>query len=409
MTQAPAPPRPPVHYRRPPSAMPTAAAVTRRPRPRFPGNGDLAIALALVVLAVAVAAFAFTRGSRGVEMEHDDVTLPTAPPAEWSAQASWVSPPLNPKAHRVLVVGGDKVGLVTADGHVALVEAATGRTLWSHRLPDVEVTKALHATNVDRVPSVALHAGDRLLWWTLATGEEHGIDVPAGARVTFLGDGPLVVTASSAAILTQGRLSTVEVPAGATALAARSDGTVTAAAPAGWWHLAAGVQPGAAVPWESAPRRITPHVVSYSAGSILTVLPGAQPQMVVFVDRAKDVRYAFSGPVLTTSAGPSPSVTWHPAPSGTWGILSRTLVDLDQGRFEDLGAWQTTVVASDRALGRIGNQRVLAGPSIPRGVLANEEGFPEDLTASGALVRVTVPGSGLSRTPVQRVYLLPPR
>lgn len=407
MTAASAPPRPPVHYRRPPAPTPDPS---RRRRPRLPGNRDLAIALVLVLVAVAVAAFAFTRGPRDAVMDHSQVELPSTPPAEWAKTASWSSPPLHRQAGRVLVVGGDKVGLVLADRHVVLVEAATGRTVWNGRVPDAEIKGSLHSTTVDGTPSIALHVGDRLLWWVISTGEEHGVDVPAGARVTFLGDGPLVVAQATVAVVAKGRLSTMPLPDGATALAARADGTVTAASTAGWWHLSADRAAGAAVPWETwTAQRISPQVFGYASGNILVALPGTQPRLIVYVDRDKDVRYAYSGPILLSSPGPAPTVTWRAAPNGAWGIADRTLVDLEEGSFEDLGAWQTVHVASDRALGKIGTQRVVVGPNIPRGVLTGDEGFPEDLTTSGALVRTSEKASGLADGTIDRIYLLPPR
>ena len=74
----------------------------------------------------------------------------------------------------------------------------------------------------------------------------------------------------------------------------------------------------------------------------------------------------------------------------------------------DLGPWTTTQIASDRALGTVTTQRVITGPDIERGVLPQDEAFPDDLVRMGssesevgALVRWTVDGA-------PRVYALTP-
>ncbi len=218
------------------------------------------------------------------------------------------------------------------------------------------------------------------------------------AGLPFLGEAPLVGTDQrSVAVLARGRLADVAVPAKALALAARGDGTVTAAAPAGWWHLRPGVPARGPTPWESAQGRLSPTIVSYWSGSVLTVVPAPRPRLLVYADRPQDVRLAFTAPLTSLPA----QVTWRAAPGGTWGILDRVLVDLRAGRVSDLGAWTTQHITLDRALGRIGDQSVVAGPAVPRGVLRDGEGFPEDVTAAGALVRAEEDGD-------QYLYLLPP-
>ncbi len=327
------------------------------------------------------------------------------PPSEWTAAARWQSPPLLPSSGPALVIGTDRVAVLTAERHLLLIDAPTGDTMWSAPLPSGEVATNLAATSVDGSPVVAVQLADRLHWWALDDGSPGELDLPTGSRVTFLGEAPLVgVGPSTVAAIVNRTLVQAEVPAGAVALAARIDGAITTAASAGWWHLRPGATAGPPTPWESFSRNsINPTVISYTGGQIITTLPGKPLRVLVYSDRDNDIRFNFGGIITArTSNSGRLGLTWSPSPSRAWGILSRTLVDLTGGRITDLGDWTTQHVGSDRALGTVGDQQVLVGPLISRGQLVGSEGFPEDLTSAGALVRARENDS-------ETIYLLPPR
>lgn len=362
-------------------------------------------ALSVVGFGLAVVAAVMAVSVGGPVETVRSVRYDASPPAEWSADARWRTPPLLPRSGPALVIGADRVAVLTADRHLMLIDAATGNTVWAAELPAGDPTTNVAATSVDGHAVVAVQLGDRLCWWTLRDGTPGLIELPSGARVTFLGEAPLIVVApSTVATIRNGSLVRTPVPTGALALAARRSGVVTAAATTGWWHLRPGREPGPPTRWETIDRSSTsPTVISYSGGQIITVLPGKTLRVLIYSDRDKDVRLSFGGVISGTGDNSQRlELTWKPSPSGAWGILSRSLLDLTRGRIVDLGDWTTRHVASDRALGTIGEEFTLVGPAIPRGRLVGGEGFPEDLTAAGALVRARENGS-------ETLYLLPPR
>ena len=140
----------------------------------------------------------------------------------------------------------------------------------------------------------------------------------------------------------------------------------------------------------------------HSAGGV----PGTTPDLataVLYTDEDQ-VEWRAQGAIRLDAD----QVTWRCSTSRSWGILGRTLVGFDDGVVRDLGPWTTTQIASDRALGTVTTQRVITGPDIERGVLPQDEAFPDDLVRMGssenevgALVRWTVDGA-------PRVYALTP-
>ncbi len=383
----------------------------RRPAPTrgltiaIPRRVVLQLVLAVAVLGVAVVlVIAAVFRDRPAETDKA-VRYAATPPVEWSADARWRTPPLLPRSGPALVIGADRVAVVSADRQLMLIQADSGNTIWSAGLPAGDAGTNLAATTIDGRPSIAVQLGDRLCWWAIDDATPGQVELPKGWRATFLGESPLIgVGPSTVATIRDGALVRIGVPAGALALAARPDGVVTAASGAGWWHLRPDAQPGPPTPWESISREsVTPTVISYAGGRIITAAADNTLRVLVYSDRENDVRFSFGG-VLAAGQSNSgrPSLSWTPAPSGQWGILSRSMIDLSRGRIVDLGDWVTQHVASDRALGTIGGTYALVGPGIPRGQLVGGEGFPEDLTSAGALVRARENGS-------ETLYLLPPR
>lgn len=363
------------------------------------------VVLAVAVLGVAVVLIiAAVFRDRPVQTDKA-VQYAAAPPAEWSADARWRTPALLPRSGPALVIGADRVAVVTADRHLMLIQGDSGNTIWSAELPAGDAKTDLASTTVDGRPSIAVQLDDRLCWWAVDDAAPRQVDLPPGSRSTFLGESPLIgVGPSTVATIRDGSLVRIEVPTGAVALAARSGGQVTAASSAGWWHLRPDAQAGPPTPWESISRNsVSPTVISYAGGQIITAATDKAVRVLVYSDRENDVRFNFGGVLAgaQTNSGRL-GLAWHPAPSGQWGILSRTMIDLSRGRLVDLGDWTTQHVASDRALGTIGGKYALVGPDIPRGQLIGGEGFPEDLTSAGALVRARENGS-------ETLYLLPPR
>ena len=337
--------------------------------------------------------------------------VPGTPPAEWTGPVAWSTPPLLGEGGppRVTVIGSDRVLVTTADRRLSMVRGSDGATLWSADLPDGEVHGQVVATSIGGTYVVAGHVGDRLTWWSLDTGDELGaIDLPRAAVVSFGGRSPLVgVSATEVGAIVDGQLRTTTVPQGATALAAAPDGRLTIASPTGWWHVPAGQQLGqtAATPWPYAsttPVELRP--VSACGDVLVTVVPGESglATAVLYTDES-EVEWRAQGAIRLDGS----QVAWRCSTSRSWGILGRTLLGFDTGEVTDLGPWTTTQLASDRALGTVGTQRVITGPDLERGVLPADEAFPDDLVRMGsesevgALVRWTVDGA-------PRVYALTP-
>jgi len=386
-----------------PDTAPARAPATHDTRERSGRKLFVIGAVAVVALVAIVAVSALLmRGRPTVTIVRDEAIGVTAP-AEWDTKARWRTPPLLTDSGRVLMVDGTAMAFVTSDRVVALVDVAGGEARWTARYPDGTPGTDLAVSTVDGRRVIAAAVGDRLAWWDLESGEAHDIALPPGATVRLHGTAPLVVTdqGRTASMVVGGKLAGCPVPDGATPLAARSDGVVTATGPAGWWHLRPGQVTPNPVAWESPGPPGAPTIVAYLGESIVTVLSSptkGSAYLAVYSDRARDVRFAWGGPAWFDGD----AADWYPSPSRRWGILGRTMVDLTSGRSADLGSWRTELVSADRALGRIGTQRVLVGPQIPAGALPDDEAFPEDLATTAAAVRATVGAEEL-------VYLLPPK
>ncbi len=324
------------------------------------------------------------------------------PPAEWDRTGRWVSPRVLPGSGRALVVGQD-VAVITADRKVTLLDGSNGAARWTSELPEGAVHTDLASTTVDGAMVIAVHVGSTLAWWS-GEGDRRDLTLPEEAAVSFLGTSPLVsLTRDTSAIVVDGHLDqNVRVPTGATPLAATATG-VTAASPAGWWHLKPGALPQRVRPWETPDGTpFTPTLISYSARSILLVNGTKQKTLYVYRDRDTDIRFSFGASI--PGREPISAGDWHSSPSRTWGILRHTLVDLEAGSTRDLGPqWRTRHVATDRALGISQDRQLIAGPKIPLGVIAPGEAFPEDTVGADGIVRTAGGDAG------DFLYVLPPK
>lgn len=377
------------------------------------------VAVTLVAVLSGAALWIARSATSPVEMTHG-VPFPVEAPVGWSRDARWQTPALADDTGRARVIGGDVAAFVAADPRrVFVVETSSGNVRWSQELPDGSIDGGLHATTIDGQVVVAAHVGSRLAWWSLESGDEGGVDLPPGASVQWSGAQPVVVlTASSAAVISDEQLVTVGIPKGATVFAAMGDGTISAASSDGWWQLRPGQAGGQVTPWAwRTTLPIKPDVIAYSGGRyVLRLAPqqkGQPTRVLVYRDRGP----ADGGPVWSFDAPITPSgekdeegkpaESWSPSTSLTWGVLGRTLVNFESETATDLGPWTTTHVVSDRAYGIVrdasaGEQTIVVGPRISARVIDGTGGIPDDLTVAGALVRTTQKSDG-----VQHDYLLP--
>ncbi len=385
-----------------------------RPRRVRPAVVAVVVAAVLVVAALAVIArmVLHPRDTRGSEASAaaSDRPFPGAVAPGWAVQPRWVSAAVEAGGGRVLAFG-DTVAYVTAQHRLVAVDATSGVTRWHVPLPAGTMRDGLAHTTIDGRAVVAAHIDDTLAWWSAADGQNAGsLALPAGSRTTFLGAAPLVGVDDRTVALVRGNtLRRLALPTGAFALAASERGQVTAASGRGWWHLRPGVAAGAPRGWETAAPddeapRAAPVVVGYLGDAILTVYPPDRTgrRHVVASTDAPQVRVSFRG-AITTPAGTTAAagLPWWPSPSGTWGVLGRTIVDLERGAVRDLGDWTTTWITTDRAYGTIDGRPVQVGPEVPRADVGADITIPEIVTPAGAVFRARADDG-------ERLYLLPP-
>lgn len=149
----------------------------------------------------------------------------------------------------------------TPDGHVVGLDAATGRPQWWTTDTYVTGWAGPHLTHIDGHLVVALASRDQLLFWPVPTvtgpiaAEPTSVALPLGATLSWGGPSPLVVLGtSSAAVVHDGALQLVPLPAGARPLVA--DGTdVLAARGTTWMRAGVGATP-------------KPHTIATPTGAI---------------------------------------------------------------------------------------------------------------------------------------------
>ncbi|NUU19911.1 MAG: hypothetical protein HOV68_00090 [Streptomycetaceae bacterium] len=158
----------------------------------------------------------------------------------------------DPKA-ATIVATTNAVAAVTPDGRVAVVDPATGRVHRTFDIPPGE-HHGLRIAAVDGVPSVLVQAGTRLAYAPAdGSAAPTVLDLPDGAAaVTYGGDSPLIVAAGKPFVVRDGRLTEVQLPPGATAIAADGPNVIAAAPEGPWWNVQMGREPLAVAP--AAPR-----------------------------------------------------------------------------------------------------------------------------------------------------------
>ncbi|MBO3143556.1 hypothetical protein [Dermatophilus congolensis] len=361
----------------------------------------LALGAAGGVCALAVAGVLVSPVVRGAgDGSSSPAPVVSAPPGS-TVEGSWSTGPLTSAAGPVVSVG-DSLGYVKSDGTVALVDAATGRSRWEQKIVPAQVRGHLSRTRIRSVDSLAIHVGNRLVAWSLADGSAvAAVDLPEGAQVSYLGASPLVGTGSSTvSVLGEEGLLQVAVPAGAYALAARDDRSVTAVSSQGWWRLRSGVPAGAVRPFESAtpdalPKEVRPRVVGYVGESVVLEYPAfgnRRAELVVHSDTGPQLQVAFRG-VAPPKTGKEERLIGSPA--RTWGVYGRALVDAAGGSVSDLGQWRSSHVTDRHVYGVSAGRASVAGPG--QGVTALPSGADVPEAESDSVLAVRVAGPARSR------------
>lgn len=273
--------------------------------------------------------------------------LPVVPATGWSSHARWASAPLlGTTDHATPVVAGNTVVVPTTDGLDA-ISVSTGETAWSSSLPNQLSAGPTH-TYLENGPRIVAQSQNQLLWWpeTGAT-DPQTIDLPEGSQLSFEGASPLVQIndTHAATIGATGAVQQRVVPTGATALAANTDGSVTAASDSGmWWHLtnpdvARDGKPLSPPSAKAHPAKVMGYLSHYLI--MLWQTPGAHTSAPTYTAVIYDDTHNMR-PLRTVKIG-TDIPTWTASPSRSWGILGHTLIDLKRRKAHNLGtAWSTT-------------------------------------------------------------------
>lgn len=381
----------------------------------------------LIPAAIAVAAVTATACAGGavlIARSHHQDTPPataTAPPAElpvvpatgWSSHARWASAPIvGDTEHQTPVVYDGTVVVPTTHGLDA-ISLATGQITWSSSLPD-DLAAGPARTSLANKPALVAQSQTQLLTWpTTGASQPQTIDLPENSQVTFDGASPLVKIDDTHAA-TISATSTVQqrvVPAGATALAANTDGSVTAANDSGmWWHLSDpdvardGTQLASPAA-KAQPSKVLGYLSHYLV--MLWQMPSSHTNSPTYTAAIYDDAHNMQ-PIGAVQVG-TDIPTWTPSPARTWGILGHTVIDLDHRSVHNLGeSWTTTTcnnlqcyssAASDTtasAVDRAGHlSNTNAGGTPPAWVLTN---------GSAGLVYGEATGAGEDAT---HIYLTP--
>lgn len=331
--------------------------------------------------------------------------LPVLPPEGWSSHARWASPALADSDPVVLVANGQAVA--AGEGKLVAMNTATGAVAWRSSLPSGGLSAGPAVSHLGDGPSIVGQNGDRLLWWPVRGAEEpRTIELPVGAKITTNGAAPLAtISETRAAIIdptgtVQGRV----VPAGSTAWAANTDGTVTAASDSGlWWHIdndrvaedGAKLQPPTK---DAKPLK----VAGYAGTHLITVWrrPGGSLVGAVY-DDAANMR-------LTSTAalgGGNDQPEWAGSPTSDWGVLGNVMLDLSNGKSRNLGDWSTTKINNEAAYGSSGGagKPLAVDRTGQTHLLTPDSTVPVALLPTGDALVVGDDGTA------SRLYLVPPK
>jgi hypothetical protein len=176
--------------------------------------------------------------------------LPIPAPPGYAQQATWAVP-VDPQVAPVPTADGDLLAKTT-NGDLVLLDAATGRRLWSGN----NGGDKLHTFVADGQSIAVSSTGQQLSLWALPDKESKAtpgapvdpvtVALPSQATVSYDGATPLVTLPDqTAALVTSAGLTRVDVPVGATALAATSTSVIAAGTDGFWYALTPDAQPAA--------------------------------------------------------------------------------------------------------------------------------------------------------------------
>jgi len=173
--------------------------------------------------------------------------LPIEAPPGYAQKATWAVP-IDERVVPVPTPAGDLL-VKTVDGDLALLDAKTGATKWSGKSGGDK----LHTFASDGALIAATNTGQEISLWTLPTNGAKDVhldnaavkvDLPAQSTVSYDGGAPLVTLPDqTAAFITQGVLTRVDVPIGATALTADQDSVIAVGTDGTWYALTADAEP----------------------------------------------------------------------------------------------------------------------------------------------------------------------
>jgi hypothetical protein len=175
--------------------------------------------------------------------------LPIPAPPGYAQQATWAVP-VDSQVPPVATADGDLLAKNT-DGNLILIDAASGRTRWTGKHAGSD---KLHTFTSDGQTIAATSTSTQISLWALPAKDAKAapdtpadpitVALPSQATVSYDGGAPLVTLPDqTAAFVSNGALTRVDVPVGATALAATSTSVIAAGPGDAWYTLTPGGSP----------------------------------------------------------------------------------------------------------------------------------------------------------------------
>ncbi|MQA03539.1 MAG: hypothetical protein GEV07_12740 [Streptosporangiales bacterium] len=200
--------------------------------PKDKKRGLVAVAVfAAVVLLLGVGVFALRSGDGGpVRPKRTPPTTPPAanlpvdPPPRYGARASWaIEAPRNDE--EITGLPGDLVAMISDQKVLEVRDVHTGVMQWQQDLPGGANGK-LHVTEIDGDPVLAVDGSGGLFYWELDDKEHRSKKLlypeTGDVDVSFVGKSPLLLLPNqTAGYFWKGKARIVDVPLGATAIAAQ--------------------------------------------------------------------------------------------------------------------------------------------------------------------------------------------
>jgi hypothetical protein len=233
--------------------------------------------------------------------------LPISAPPGFAQRATW-SVPITEQIAPVATSTGD-LAAVSEDGDLVVLDDLTGHTLWTGH--DAPRSGELHVLRNQGTDVIATASTEALHLWPIgdpAHGPEPvSIDLPRGAEVSFAGSTPLVTLPDqTAGLIVHGELTLVDVPVGATAVAADSDSITAVDLTGTRYDLAPGAEPVAyPLPRPAGTEGRAVRAIGAGDRNLVVVWSVGEDQVVTLHDLSTgtEVAHASAGPVDLTRAG----------------------------------------------------------------------------------------------------------